>query len=280
MSRHRRKRGQMVRTLGWADWYFRRLDENLSILDVVKFGTIDFKLAGLLWLLMEHRASVIVAAGPVWAGKTTLFHAMLDFLRPEIEQVSLRGYEEDFKSLGTEKPENTYLITEEISNHSYEYLWGYQAIKAFECIPRGYALGGTMHARNIREVAYVLNALRVPSQQIASLSAVITLQVTHGKYYSDEPIRYVDTVSTLNLTKEGLVAQFLARRHLPDEKFTYPPERDLHNILFNKFTVKYESISSEIETRGQFLSQLRDKGICSREAVKKAISEYYQSQLP
>ena len=270
----------MVRTHRWADWPFHRIDENLSILDVVEFGTIDFKLAGLFWLLMERRASVMVAAGPVWAGKTTLFHALLDFLPPEIERVSLRGYEEDFKSLGNGKPENTYLITEEISNHSYEYLWGYQVVKAFECIPRGYALGGTTHARNVREVAYVLNALGVPFPLIASLGAVITLQVTHGKYYDDEPVRYVDTVSTLNLTKEGLVAQILARRHLPDEKFTYPPERDLHNILFNKFAVKYESISSEIETRGQLLSQLRDKGIISREAVKKVISEYYRSQLP
>jgi hypothetical protein len=269
----------MVRTLGWADWYFRRVDENLTILDVVKFGTIDFKLAGLLWLLMEHRASVIVAAGPVWAGKTTLFHAMLDFLRPEIAQVSLRGYEEDFKSLGTEKPENTYLTTEEISNHSYEYLWGYQVIKAFELLPKGYALGGTTHARNIREVAYVLNALRVPLQQIASLGAVITLQVTNGKYSNDEPVRYVDTVSTLNLTEEGLVARFLARRHLPDEKFVYPAEKDLHGILFNKFKIKYESISSEIEARGLFLSQLQAKGMFTREEVREAISGYYRAQL-
>jgi len=270
----------MVRTLGWGDWYFRRVDENLSILDVVKFGTIDFKLAGLLWLLMEHRASVIVAAGPIWAGKTTLFHAMLDFLRPEIEQVSLRGYEEDFKSLGSEKPENTYLITEEISNHSYEYLWGYQVIKAFECLPRGYALGGTTHARNIKEVAQVLNALGVPLPLIASLGAVITLQVAHGKYYDDEPIRYVDTVSTVNLTKEGLVAQILATRHSPDEKFVYPPEQELYKILFNKFAIKYDNVSSEIEARGQFLSQLRDEGTGSREQVRKAISEFYQSRLP
>jgi hypothetical protein len=105
------------------------------------------------------------------------------------------------------------------------------------------------------------------------------MQVTHGKYFDDEPVRYVDTVSTVNLTKEGLVAQTLATRHSPDEKFTYQPERDLHRILFNKFTVKYASISSEIEARGQFLSQLRDKGIFTREELKKAISEYYTSQL-
>jgi hypothetical protein len=269
----------MVRTHLWADWPFRRIDENFSILDVVKSGTIDFKLAGLLWLLMEHRASVMVAAGPMWAGKTTLFHALLDFLRPEIEQVSLRGYEEDFKSLGNDKPENTYLIAEEISNHSYEYLWGYQVIKAFELLPKGYALGGTIHARNTREVAYVLHALRVPLPLIASLGVIITLQVTHGRSYHDEPIRYVDTVSTVNLTKKYLVARNLATRHLPDEKFIYPPEQDLNSILINKFAVKYKSISSEIEARGHFLSQLHNKGVSSREGVRKGVTEYYLSRF-
>lgn len=269
----------MVKTQWWTDWSFHRIDETLSILDVFKWGEIDFKLAGLLWLLMEHRVSLIVAAGPSWAGKTTLFHALLDFLRPEINQVSLRGYEEDFKSLGSDKPENTYLITEEISNHSYEYLWGYQVAKAFELLPKGYALGGTIHARNIREVAYVLNALRVPLPLIANLGVIVTLQVAHGRSYYSEPIRYVDTVSTVNLTKDGLVAQILATRHLPDEKFVYPSEQSLHDTLFNKFSIKYNSVSSEIELRGDLLSQLHHKR-CSRGEVRKAILEFYLSQLP
>jgi len=229
--------------------------------------------------LMEQRASVIVAAGPVWAGKTTLFHAMLDFLRPEIEQVTLRGFEEDFSSLGTEKPENTYLVSEEISNHSYEYLWGYQVTKAFELMTKGYAIGATTHARNIKEVAYILNALGVSPTQIAGLGAVVTLQVTRGKFYGDEPIRFVDSVSTLSLTQEGLVAHILASRHLPDEKFVYPAEPALHNVLFTKFGVKYDSITAEIETRAQFLNRLQDQGLFTREELQKAISEYYKSRL-
>ena len=265
----------MVRTQWWADWAFHRPDSNLSILDVVEFGTIDFKLAGLLWLLMEHRASAMVASGPIWAGKTTLFHALLDFLRPEIEQVSLQGYDENFKYLGNGRPENTYLITEEISNHSYEYLWGYQVPKAFELLSRGYALGGTIHARNIKEVAYVLNALGVPAQLIAGLGVIVTLQVTRGRSYYDEPSRYVDTVSTVNLTKDGLVAQILATRNSPDELFVYPQEQSLHDTLFNKFSIKYGSVLSEVNQRGKFLSQLCEKGISSREEVRKAISDYY-----
>jgi hypothetical protein len=268
----------MARTQWWADWVFNRPESQLSILDVVEFGTIDFRLAGLLWLMMEHRASVVVASGPVWVGKTTLFHALLDFLPPEIKKVTLKGYDEDFKDLGDEKPQNTYLVAEEISNHSYEYLWGYQVPKAFELLPKGYALGGTIHARNIKEVAYVLTALGVPSQHIAGLGFIITLQVTRGRSYYDEPVRYVDTVSTVSQTKDGLIAQILATRQIPDDKYTYPSEKSLHNTLFNKFTIKYDSIFPEIKRREEFLSQLSHKGVSSREGVRKAVSDYYLSQ--
>jgi hypothetical protein len=268
----------MARTHWWADWAFHRPESTLSVLDVIEFGTIDFKLAGLLWLLMEHRASLIVASGPIWVGKTTLLHALLDFLRPEIEKVTLQGYDEDFKDLGSEKPENTYLITEEISNHSYEYLWGHQVPKAFELLSSGYALGGTMHARNIKEVAYVLNALGVSASQIAGLGVVVTLQVARGRSYYDEPVRYVDTVCTIKSSKDGLIAQMLATRNSPDEEFDYPSERSLHDTLFSKFSIKYGNVFSEVDQREQFLSQLRDRGLLSREEVRKEVAEYYLSR--
>jgi energy-coupling factor transporter ATP-binding protein EcfA2 len=261
----------------WPQWWGLKVNDNLSILDVVNSGAVDYKLAGLLWLLMEHRASVLVAAGPSFAGKSTLLHALLDFLPPEIEQVALRGYEEDFKLISSGKPDKTYLITEEISNHSYEYLWGHQVVKALELIPKGYALGGTIHARNLREVAYVLNNLGVSLSLIARLGVVITLQVKPSRSYDDDLVRYVDTVSTVNLTKEGIVAQILATRQSADDRFIYPLEHALQDVLFNKFAIKHDDVSSEIELRGRFLSQLSDKGICSRREVRKAISEYYQS---
>jgi len=260
----------------WTDWQNFRTNENFSILDVVNSGTVDFKLAGLLWLLMEHRASVMVAAGPSFAGKTTLLHALLDFLRPEIHKVSLLGYNEDFKFIDRSKPDNTYLVVEEISNHSYEYLWGYQVNKAFELLPRGYALGGTMHARNAKEAVYVLyRALGVPLSLIAQLGVVITLQVTLGRSYDDEPIRYVDTVSILSPTKEGLTIQVLSVRQSPDGKFIYPSDQALQDALFSKFAIK--SAPSEIGAREKYLSEIRDKGVFSREEVRKAILEYHQS---
>ncbi len=268
----------MVRSSLWADWPFFKNSGHLSILDVIASGTIDFKLAGLLWLVMEYRASVIVAAGPSWAGKTTLFHAMLDFLRPEVEHVTLRGYDEDFTWLGNGKPESTYLITEEISNHQWEYLWGYQVPKAFELVSKGYALGGTIHARNIREVAYLLNALGVSAPLIAGIGLIVTLQVTLNESYDDELVRYVDTVSTLSQSEDGLTAQILAYRQSTDSDFVYITEPLLHDTLFQKFSVRYDDISVEIERRGHYLKELQEKGIRSREDVRKAVAAYYQAQ--
>lgn len=261
----------------WMGWPFQRDEEDLSVLDVIKFGTIDYKLAGLFWLLMEQRASVIVAAGPVWAGKTTMLHAMLDFLRPEIEQYTLQGYYEDFKHLGIEKPEHTYLVAEEISNHQYEYLWGFQVVKAFQMISKGYALGATTHARNIKDVAYILNALGVEPEKIANLGVVVTLQVARGKYVDDDYIRYVDTVSTLAITDDGLVAHVLASRHLPTEKLVYPPEEMLNKVLTGKFGLKYDSISAEIDKRGQILKELDEKKP-SHQDLRQAIADFYKSQ--
>jgi hypothetical protein len=264
----------MAKTYSWGDWAFNKTDETLSILNILEWEEFDVKMAGLLWLLMEQRASLVVASGPSWAGKSTLFHALLDFLPPAISQVTLMGYAEDFRSFASCKPANTYMVSEEISNHQFEYLWGYQVAKAFRLVNKGFAFGTTIHARNIKEVAYIISAMGVPVEQIAKLGVVITLQVARGRYVDSEPIRYVDTVSTLDITEDGLVAQMLAVRRLPGEKFNYPDEAALQEILAKKFGLKLDSVTAEIERRGNYIDELYKKKL-SRVEVKKAIASFH-----
>jgi hypothetical protein len=171
------------------------------------------------------------------------------------------------------------MVSEEISNHQFEYLWGYQVVKAFRLVNKGFAFGTTIHARNIKEVAYIINAMGVPAEQIAKLGVIVTLQVARGRYVDSEPIRYVDTVCTLTTTEDGLVAQMLAMRHLPDEQFKYPDEAVLQEILAKKFGLKLDSVTAEIERRGNYIDELYKKKH-SREEVKKAIAKFYQSRIP
>ncbi len=263
----------------WSDWSFVRYDDTLSILDVLSSGTLDYRLAGLLWVLMEQRASLIVASGPVYAGKTTLFHSLLDFLPPGIEQYSLRGFSEDFDFVADHRPDTTYLVSEEISNHQYEYLWGHQVQKTFRLLSRGYRFGATIHARDVREVAYVLHGyLEVPLNLIAELGVVVTLQARQGRNYDDDIIRRIDTVNLIGMDGENLIAQTLAARESFEGAFEYPSEPALQAALTAKFGCGCQHVFAEMEARAGLLQQLHESGPHPREEVRRTIARFYRSR--
>ncbi len=268
----------MARTAWWGDWAYSR-PVTLSILDLIESRTLDFKLAGLLWLVMESRASVLVASAPIYAGKSTLLHCLLDLLPPDQPLYTLQGFAETFAFTSRYTPESVYLVSEEISNHQYEYLWGQQVQKTFKLMRKGYRLGATMHARNVRDVAYLLYGyLSVPLANVAQLGLVVTLQAVNGATYDDEPIRRVDTVSVIGMDEDKLVAQTLAVRESFDGEFMYPEEDTLREVIFNKFGVQYERLTDEIAARETFLKELYDAGVRSREDVQKAVGGHYRSR--
>jgi hypothetical protein len=203
----------------------------------------------------------------------------LDLLPPGLRQYYLRGFSEDFVFVDRYEPENTYLISEEISNHQYGYLWGRQVQKTFRLLGLGYRLGTTIHAGDIRDVAYLLHSfLNVPLSDIAHLGAVVTLYAANGPSYNDEPIRRISTVTIVNMDADKLTAQTLSVRESLDGGFIYPEENILEEALFSKFGVRCKQVFSELASREAFLKQLYDTGIRSREEVKKAVTNHYLSR--
>jgi hypothetical protein len=269
----------MPRSAWWGDYSFVRHNDHLSILDVLASKTLDFKLAGLLWFLMEQRSSLIVASRPVWAGKTTLMHSLLDFLPPHIEQYDLKGYSEDFRFVANHSSSKTYLVSEEISNHQYEYLWGHQVQKTFRLLPKGYRFGATIHARNAQEVAYVLHGyLEIPLNLVAELGLVVSLQAWNGPNYDDDPIRRIDAVSLIGMDGENLVAQTLAAREDLEGEFSYPAEPALRAAVNAKFHLDVGNIFNEIAVREKAIKELFESGPHAREEVRQAIADFYRSR--
>lgn len=70
--------------------------EPFAVTRLIASGTLDAELAALLWLLVEGRIPLIVAAGPQGAGKSTVMHTLLAFQAPTEKQRLLRGFAEDF----------------------------------------------------------------------------------------------------------------------------------------------------------------------------------------
>ena len=185
-------------------WAFRPVPpEPRSIVELVRAGTLDAELAATLWLLIEARVPLVVAAAAQGAGKSTLLNALLDFLPAGTSAVELAGATETFDWLpqapelgwrrvrpattdviqgsvrvpfadaiepaGTRvgppiRPETTVLLIPELSDHLPSYTWGAEARIAIRAASIGYGLAATIHADSLDEV---FEALRRPPVLLA-----------------------------------------------------------------------------------------------------------------
>jgi flagellar protein FlaI len=68
-------------------------EDPLTIIDMMNFNVIDEKLAAYVWLLMENRATAIVA-GSTGSGKTTLLNALLTLTRMNSKIVTIEEVQE------------------------------------------------------------------------------------------------------------------------------------------------------------------------------------------
>jgi hypothetical protein len=263
---------------GWrrGGWSFED-DNPLSVLDLVNFGTLDLPLASLLWLIMEKRASALVAAGPSRVGKSTTLNVLLDFLRPEIKRVQLQGDYEDFSFLKNARPASTYMVAEEFGNFGI-YVWGEVAVKAFDLTSEGYALGGTIHARSAREVVEILRRyLGLPMSKIAGIDLIVILSVMAGHRYTDEPVRRIDTVSLVAPHEKGLALETIASLSSDNKSFEIAAAPDLQQALSTRPNFKNVDVAAGLKEKEQFLTDLQSKGKMSREQVRKAVVEYYRT---
>jgi len=180
----------------------------MSIAALIRAGTLDAELAGLLWLLVEARLPVVVAAGPRLAGKTTVLTALLEFLPPTVEVVALRGWSEDFAWLpeagqlgwhgittdrigdeeaapptGHVSPTTTYLVANEVSPHLPMYTWGEAARLAVRATSIGYGLGATLHADSLEDVFAELRGpdVRLTDDELSHLGVVLVLGTGRGR---------------------------------------------------------------------------------------------------
>ncbi len=252
--------------------------KRLSALELVNTGTLDRKLTSLLWLMMEHRASVIVAAGPSFAGKTTILNMLLDFLHPRVKQTHLRGEFEDFGFLKDASPTETYLVASEFSNY-FGYVWGDVARKAFQLLAQGYSLGGTIHARTAREVVYILYqylGLQLPI--IAHLGAIINLRVIPGRTYASEPIRRIESVGLPLFAGDTMTIEIIASREPESEAFEFADNKRLREVFSAKFGIGDIDFSREIEIREQELGNLLREGKLSYTEVRQMVVNFYESR--
>ena len=177
-------------------WAFRPIPpEPRSIVALIGDRTLDAELAAQLWLLLEARVPIIVAADDQHVGKTTLLTALLAFLPADVRLIELAGEAETFAWLpqATElgwpgvarpaadgpavRPETTVLLVHELSDHTPAYTWGIAARVVVRAASIGYGLAATIHADSLDEVFESLrrSPVRLVDDELSHLGAVLVL---------------------------------------------------------------------------------------------------------
>lgn len=169
-------------------WWHYDSRRPLSLAQIIALGSVDVRTAALVWLLLEHGASLTVA-GPTdpqpGIGKTTTLNALLQFLPEGTALAYMSGMYEDFAFTQLEdiQPEKTYALCNEVSDHLPIYMWGRVARRYLSLPARGYHIATSVHADTIKDVISMYqHDLRVPIEDVRRLGLIINIGVTGRSY--------------------------------------------------------------------------------------------------
>ncbi|HET8839931.1 MAG TPA: hypothetical protein VFN35_00630 [Ktedonobacteraceae bacterium] len=169
-------------------WWHYDSRRPLSVAQIIALGSVDARTAALVWLLLEHGASLTVA-GPTdpqpGIGKTTTLNALLQFLPEGTALAYMSGMYEDFAftQIPDVVPEKTYALCNEVSDHLPIYMWG-RIARRYLTLPRdGYHTATSVHADTIDEVLHMYQrSLRVPLEDVRRLGLVINIGLVGHVY--------------------------------------------------------------------------------------------------
>ena len=251
-----------------------RSEDPLSLLDLVRNGTLDLELASLLWLLVEKKVSIIVAASPQRAGKTTLLSTLIDFMPPWFERVYTTGRDEDFSFLPETDPSKTYVMVPELSDHTPAYLWGERLRTLFEALGEGYSMAATMHADSPQEVVAMLREqpVSVPGDLIASIGVVVNLVLLSDER---ETMRRVARVSLVSGDSDYVP---MARWDSAEDTFTLNDSAENLAALAGRLGMASRDIRPDLGRRAERLGSWLKSGPTGGDEVQRMVAEYYQAR--
>jgi hypothetical protein len=168
-------------------WHYESRHQ-LSIAQIIALHSVDAETAALIWLLLEHGASLTVA-GPTdpqpGVGKTTTLNALLQFLPEGTALAYMSGMYETFAFTRSADidPAHTYVLCNEVSDHLPIYMWGRVARRFLSLPAQGYHVATSVHADTIDEVLYMYqHSLRLKAEDVRRLGVIINIGLVGRSY--------------------------------------------------------------------------------------------------
>jgi hypothetical protein len=263
--------------VGWWGWNWEP-PIPMSITELLDARNMDARTAALCGMILNAHGSMLIAAEQPHSGKTTTLTAFLDFLPNRVRRIFLRGWVETFDYLKQTRPEQTLLLGNELSSHLPVYLWGPKAVRVFETLRQGYALGSTLHADSAEEaVAQLTGELGVAASDLARIDLLVVMRVyatMRGGYQRR-------VVSVHRLEPRGGASVRLVPLVEHDERADeHDHDEDAELEALCRCGPNKDANAAELERLTEFLDELGERQLRDIPAVRAALAEYRGESVP
>lgn len=271
------------------------LEEPLTPIHLIKYGTADERVMAYLWLAVDYGRSVLVAGGTA-SGKTTMLNVLSLFIRPEKKIVSIEDTAEIVLphphwvphvartpiSSGKEGEIDLFQLLKESLRQRPDYIVlgevrGQEAYVLFQQMATGHPSFATIHAENFSKLIDRLTSPPISLSEglIGSLDIVVFMQRVK---YRDKFVRRITEVIEMVKYPKG------EKEPTTNTIFKWNPFKDTFEVgeksvilkkISNSFGISEKEIIDEFYRRVSVLRWMNEKNITDFKEVYAIISAYY-----
>ncbi|HID56259.1 TPA: hypothetical protein EYP37_07000 [Candidatus Poribacteria bacterium] len=247
----------------------------LSIVDLIRANTVSLQMAAYSLYVISEGASILTAAKPGNAGKTTLLACLLTFIPPGSRIVTISS-PSLLKSLNGDRRPIYMLIHEIGSGPWYAYLWGRDVGEAFRMIRPGRYLASCIHADTLDELKGILisGELNVAQEDFNKLDLLYFMRL-EGGYLTGFRRRVATMYEAFDGSRRH---SLLFRWDRRGDGFLKEDDSDLIRRLAVRTGRTDQKIREEIGRCERFLKALCDEGINDFREVRFRVVDFLESQ--
>lgn len=223
----------------------------LTLVDLVKNGTLSAEMAALLWMAVTEGVSFLTMAAPRNAGKSTLARAILELRPPGMSLHPVEGDLEQLVGLSRDRL-GGYLVVEEINPVPRgAYIWGETVRRVFDTMAAGYSLQASLHAPDARAgMLQIIHQNGVADDLASAVNLVVCLEMKRASWHPDDVTRrVVDIYEVLGVQAGQPFGQSLFRWSESEHHFEKMAD-----------PVRFGQRPGEIERRAAAMADLAESG--------------------
>ena len=210
--------------------------EPMTPLDLIRFGTYSAEILAFLWLVIEHRRSLVIAGGTA-SGKTSTMNAVSLFIPQNAKIVSLEDTHEiqlphsnwlatqtrEISTPGMQGDIDLFSLLKSSMRQRPEYIIvgevrGREAQTLFQAMNTGHATLSTIHAGSVQETINRLThePISVPPVMFTALDLVINQSMS---MYGNSRIRRCQAIHEIAVEKDTIIPRKLYEWDVNSDSF-------------------------------------------------------------